>query len=313
MKFLVRRTATLLVTLFLISAIIFSVFQIIPGDPAQIILGMDADEQRLAALRAEFNLDQPLYQRYFLWLQSVVTGDLGMSIRFEQPVQQLLISRLPVTFFLAFFSMLLVLILAVPLGILAAKAHQGFFDFVISITTQLGMAIPSFWLGILLMMLFSVTLRLFIPGGYVSFSENPWGFVYSLSLPAFAIALPQIAVVIRYLRGAILEELKMDYVRTAKSKGLKERKIIYRHVLKNALIPVLTVLGLIIARILAGSIVLEQVFSLPGVGRLLITSISFRDFPLISGLTMYIAVMVTFINFIVDLLYLYIDPRIRLE
>lgn len=238
---------------------------------------------------------------------------MGESLRFSQPVTELIWSRFPVTLSLSLISMGLTVVIAIPLGITAARAQGRWSDYLVSITTQLGMAIPSFWLGILLMLVFGIILRWFSPGGYVPWSEDPMGAFRSLFLPSLAIAIPQIAVVVRYLRTLIIEQLSADYVRTARSKGIKERIIVYKHVLRNALIPVVTVLGMIFADVLAGSLIIEQVFALPGLGRLLISSISYRDFPLIQGMVVYITLIVILIHFIVDLLYRALDPRITLK
>lgn len=312
MKYVLRRGATLVVTLLLVSMITFLIFQIMPGDPALTILGLDAEQQQIDALRKEFNLDKTITERYALWFSDFIRGDLGQSIRFNAPVDELIRSRLPVTFSLTIMSFILIIIFSIPLGIMAARAHGKWVDYFVKMTTQLGMAIPSFWLGILLMLLFGMVLKMFTTIGYIPWSENPVEAFKSLFLPAVAIAIPQIAIVVRYLRSSLIEQLDLDYVRTAHSKGLEENVIIYKHVLRNSLIPVITVMGMIIAKILIGSIVLEQVYSLPGLGRLLVASISYRDFPLIQGMIMRIATTVIVINFIVDVLYRVLDPRIRL-
>lgn len=313
MSVIIRKLLAFFSTLLLVSILTFLIFQVMPGDPALAMLGLDAEEHQLELLRKEFNLDSPLHLRYLYWLSDVLQGDLGTSIRFQESVNTMLLTRLPVTLSLTFLSLGFVILLAIPLGVMAASTHRGILDYLITISTQLGMAIPSFWLGILLMMLFGLVFKWIDPLGYVPWEDNVFHFLKSLLLPALAIAIPQIAVVVRYLRAAFLDELKLDYVRTAKSKGLAENIVLYKHVFRNAMIPVLTVFGLIVARILAGSIVLEQVFSLPGIGRLLITSISYRDYPMISGTVLYIAVAVVSINLCIDLIYRFLDPRIRLD
>jgi peptide/nickel transport system permease protein len=313
MHFLLRRTLTLFATLLLVSLMTFAVFQVIPGDPALIILGLEAEEEQIRALQQKLGSDQPLFQRFIRWLGGVLTGDMGESLRFSLPVTELIWSRFPVTLSLSLMSMGLTVVLAIPLGIIAARAQGKWSDYLVSITTQFGMAIPSFWLGILLMLFFGIILSWFSPGGYVPWSEDIWGAFRSLFLPSLAIAIPQIAVVVRYLRTLIIEQLNADYVRTARGKGMKERIIIYKHVLRNALIPVVTVLGMIFADVLAGSLIIEQVFALPGLGRLLISSISYRDFPLIQGMVVYITLIVILIHFVVDLLYRVLDPRISLK
>ncbi|QXM05449.1 ABC transporter permease [Crassaminicella indica] len=313
MNYLLRRGFTLIITLLLISIFTFILFQIIPGDPAMTILGMDAEQGQIEALRSQMNFDLPITQRYLKWMGNVLKGDLGQSIRFSMPVTKLIGSRLSVTLSLAVMAIGIATIVAIPLGILSARVNGKCIDAVISIFTQFGMAIPSFWLGILLMYIFRLKLHWFTQGGYVPWSKSVWGAFWSLLLPAIAIAIPTIAILTRYLRNALLEQLKLDYVRTAYSKGLKERAIIYKHVLKNALIPVVTIMGMIITSVLGGSLLVEQVFALPGLGRLLIASIQYRDFFLIQGMVMYIAFVVILVNFFVDVFYKVIDPRIQMK
>ncbi len=313
MYFVLRRGLTLGVTLILISFLTFLVFQIIPGDPVLTILGMDAEKGQILALQEKLGLDKPLFQRFISWMGGVFSGNLGESLRFSRPVLDLMMSRLPVTISLALISLGVTIIIAIPLGILAAKVRGQWLDYLISLLTQLGMAIPSFWLGIILMFIFGVIFRWFTPGSYVPWSEDFWGAFKGLFLPALAMAIPKIAVLVRYLRAAVLEQLKLEYVRTAYGKGLGQNVVVNKHVLKNALIPVVTVLGMIVADVLGGSLIIEQVFALPGMGRLLVSSISYRDFPLVQGMILYIAIIVTCINFIVDIMYGLLDPRIRLE
>lgn len=248
---------------------------------------------------------------FFSWISGVIQFDFGQSLRFSEPVLGLIASRLPVTFSLAIMSLLLTIIVAVPLGIAAARARGKAVDLIISIGTQLGLAIPSFWSGIMLILIFGLLLKWFSVSTYVPWSENIWLSLKSLTLPAIALAIPQIAIVVRYLRTTMLEQIGEDYVRTARSKGLKNSSVYYRHVLKNALIPVITVVGVNFGEILAGSLVIEQVFTLPGMGRLLITAIGSRDFPLVQGMVLLIALIVITVNFIVDLSYRWLNPKIR--
>lgn len=311
MAYFVRRLSLLMVTVFLVSFITFAVFQIIPGDPIRIMLGPEADEARVEALEKQLGLDQPLITQYGNWMSGVFTGDLGDSIRFSRPVSELIGDRLPVTLSLAFLSIAIVIMVAIPLGIYIAKRPNTLQDLVLSSVTQVGMAIPSFWLGMLLMLGLGMTFQFFSISGYVPWSESITGAFGSLLLPAITIAIPQIAISFRYIRNTILEQLQLDYVRTIRSKGITERAVMYKHVLRNAMIPILTVFGLIFAEVVAGTIIVEQVFGLPGFGSLLITSISYRDFPLIQGIVMYITIVVVVINFVIDMLYAILDPRIR--
>lgn len=311
MAYFVRRFSLLIVTVFLVSFITFAVFQIIPGDPIRIMLGPEADEARVETLEKQLGLDQPLITQYGNWMSGVFTGDLGDSIRFSRPVSELIADRLPVTLSLAFLSIAIVIMVAIPLGIYIAKRPNTLQDLVLSSVTQVGMAIPSFWLGMLLMLGLGMTFQFFSISGYVPWSESITGAFGSLLLPAITIAIPQIAISFRYIRNTILEQLQLDYVRTIRSKGITERAVMYKHVLRNAMIPILTVFGLIFAEVVAGTIIVEQVFGLPGFGSLLITSISYRDFPLIQGIVMYITIVVVVINFVIDMLYAILDPRIR--
>ncbi|GGH35741.1 ABC transporter permease [Paenibacillus segetis] len=313
MRFYIRKLVAFVSTLILVSVITFLVFQVLPGDPAQIILGVDADPQQIAALRETMGLDRSAGERYLTWVKDTLSGDFGESIRYHRPVADMLVERLPVTLSLALFSLGLTLLVGLPLGIYIARKDGKLSALLLSLFTQLGVSIPSFWLAFILILLFSVTLKLFPTYGYTPWSENPIGAIKSLFLPSLALAIPGVAVVIRYLRNTLLDQSRMDYVRTARSKGQHEKGIMYRHILRNALIPVITIVGLLIADTLGGSIVVENVFALPGIGSLLVTSIGTRDLPLVQTMVLYIAIIVVSINFIVDILYKVIDPRIRLK
>jgi peptide/nickel transport system permease protein len=312
MAYFIRRLFLLFITLVLVSLITFAVFQIIPGDPIRIMLGPEADETQIETLEKELGLDQPLHIQYFNWIGGAITGDFGNSIRFSRPVSDLIVDRIPITFSLAVLSVILVVLIAIPLGVYVARKPNSLMDYTFSTVTQVGMAIPSFWLGMLLILYLGMTFSFFQISGYVPWSESILGALGSLMLPALTIAIPQIAVSFRYIRTSVLEQMQRDYVRTARSKGMREKSLMYRHVLRNAMVPILTVFGLIFAEVVAGTIIVEQVFGLPGLGSLLITAISYRDFPLVQGIVMYITLVVVFINFIIDILYSMIDPRIRL-
>lgn len=295
----------------LVSIIIFFVFQLLPGNPAHIILGIEADEAQIMQLEQELGLDRPAGERYLDWIGGLLQADLGKSLKYQLPISDILIDRIPVTFSLSLLSIILTITIGIPLGILIARTEGKWISVVLSIITQLGIAIPSFWFGFILILVFGVILNLFPTYGYVPWSEDFFGTLRALFLPSLAIAISNIAVTIRYLRNTILDQAKMEYIRTARCKGLTEQKIMYGHILRNALIPVITILGLTIADTLGGSIIIENVFALPGLGNLLIQSISSRDFPLVQSMVLYIALLVITINFIVDLLYKVIDPRIR--
>jgi peptide/nickel transport system permease protein len=316
MKYLVKKIITLIITLFVVSVAAFTAFQIIPGDVVTSILGTEATPEREEQLRAELGLDKEPVERYVSWASDILRGDLGISYRYSKnmnemmPVSELIGDKLPVTLWLAGLSLILIIVVSIPLGVLWAGSKSRVLDVFLGIITQAAMAVPSFFLGILVTYLFGIIFKFFTPGGYISYKEDFAGFIGYLLFPAISIAIPKIAMTARFLRNSMLTELKSDYVRTAYSKGCSDRRVLYRHVLKNAMMPVITFLGMIIAEIVAGSIVVEQVFGLPGVGRLLISSISTRDFPVVEILILYITFVVIFVYFIVDILYRVIDPRI---
>ena len=316
MKYLVKKIVTLIMTLFLVSVLAFLAFQIIPGDVVTSILGTEATPEREEALRKELGLDQPPVVRYVRWAGNVLKGDFGESYRYSKnmnqmmPVAELIGDKLPVTLLLAALSMLIIILIAIPLGVFWARSKNKILDVSLNMGTQAAMAIPSFFLGVLVTYLFGIVLKWFAPGGYVSFRDDLWGCIRYLIFPAISVAIPKIAMTARFLRNSMLTERSSDYVRTAFSKGASERRVSYVHVLRNAMMPVVTFLGMIIAEIVAGSIVVEQVFSLPGIGKLLISSISTRDFPVVEILILYITFVVIFVYFLVDILYRVIDPRI---
>ncbi len=313
MMYILRRIILLITTILLVSIITFGVFQILPGDPVRTMLGTEADPTQIENLRSELGLDRPLYEQYVDWMKGLLTGQLGNSIRFSMPVKELLFDRLPVTMSLAGLTLIIVLIISLPLGMFAARRQNKLSDVSLSTVTQIGMAVPSFWLGMMLILYIGLQFSFFKISGYIPWTQRVAGALSTLILPALTIAIPQIAVNFRYVRTAILEQVQLDYVRTIRSKGMSEQNVMYKHVLKNSMIPILTVFGLIMAEVVAGTIIVEQVFSLPGIGQLLITAISNRDFPLVQGIVMYITVAVVMINFIVDVLYSVLDPRIRLR
>lgn len=323
MKYFIKKLITLIMTLFLVSVAAFLAFQIIPGDVVTSILGTEATPEREEQLREELGLDKPPVVRYFNWAGGVLRGDLGRSYRYSKnmnelmPVSELIGDKLPVTLWLAALSLVLIVLVSIPLGVLWARSASSgnsgvghFLDAALGVLTQATMAVPSFFLGILVTYLFGILLKLFAPGGYISYQEDFSGFLGYLLFPALSIALPKIAMTARFLRNSMLTELQSDYVRTAYSKGCTRRRVLYGHVLRNAMMPVVTFLGMIIAEIVAGSIVIEQVFGLPGIGRLLISSINTRDFPVVEILILYITFVVIFVYFLVDILYRVIDPRI---
>jgi peptide/nickel transport system permease protein/oligopeptide transport system permease protein len=308
-----KKGFTLITTLLLASIFTFTAFQVIPGDSVTVALGMEATEEAIDAYREEMGLNESLPIRYVTWLSKALTGDFGTSIEYDMPVSKLISDRLPVTVWLAVLSFLFIIIISLPLGILAAKRKDRPSDRVITVLTQVSMAVPAFFLGMILSLVFGVILKWFTPGQYVNYHENFLGFLRFMIFPAIAIAIPKIAMLVKFLRSSILRQMNLDYVRTARSKGMKENDILYRHVLKNALIPVITFSAMILADILAGAILIEQVFNLPGLGRLLLVSISNRDYFVVQAIILYIATVVVVINFLVDILYQWIDPRVSVK
>lgn len=310
MGYILRRLFGLAVTLVLVSLITFVVVHVLPGDPAMLILGHEASPEALAGLRASLGLDRPLPAQYLSWLAGALHGDLGRSLRHGLPVSQLIAERLPVTGALAGLATLLAVAVALPVGILAAVREGTVLDLIVLIVSQVGLALPAFWVGILLILALAVGAGLFPTGGYVPWRESAGGALRSLALPSVALSLPMVAVLVRLVRGALLEELGRDHIRTARAKGLPERTVLVRHALRGALIPTVTMVGLQLGFLLGGSIVIEQVFALPGLGRLVLTAIANRDVPLVQGLVVFIATLAVAINFGVDLLYAALDPRV---
>ena len=300
-------------TLFFVSALVFIVVRLLPGDPATLILGVESTPETLARLRHAMGLDRPLPLQYVDWLARAVRGDLGTSIQYDLPVGRLILSRLPVTLPLAVLAAAMMVAVALPLGIYAATHHRRAGDYTAMLTSQLGIAVPAFWSGLLLILLFSVRLGWFRSGGFDGWSAGVWTGVKSLLLPAIALGAFQAAVLVRATRSAVLEVLREDFVRTARAKGLREGRVVHRHALRNAMIPIVTVIGVQLGQLIAGAIVLESVFALPGLGRLALGAISARDLPVVQGVTLFVAASIVFINFAVDLAYAALDPRIRYE
>lgn len=313
MKFYLQKLLTLLLTILLVSAMAFAAFNLVPGDPAQLILGTQATPESLAQLHKELGLDKSMPQRYAIWLWNMLHGDMGMSLQYSRPVAELINSRLPVTAALALMALLMIFTISVPVGVLSAQTRGTVIGGLLDSITMLNISMPGFFLGILFIWLFGLILHLFSPGGYISWQENPAGFLRYMIFPAVAIALPNIAVASKFLRSSLAAEWHSDYVRTALSKGCSKRTVLYHHMLKNALIPFLTLAGMMVAEIFSGSILIEQIFGIPGVGRLLISSILSRDFPLLESLVVYIAFLVVLANFVADLLLQVADPRIRVK
>jgi peptide/nickel transport system permease protein len=307
--FLGRRLLTLGLTLWLTSLVVFVVLEVLPGDPALLMLGVDARPDTLAALRAQMGLDRPAPVRYFAWIGGLMTGDLGTSHTYGVPVADLIRDRLVVTVPLAGLAMLVSTAVALPLGMLAAARRNRPADYGVMAFSQLGVAVPNFWFGILLVLWFSIGLGWFEAGGFPGWSAGIGPALKSLTLPAFTLGLTEAAILARVTRSAVLDTLGEDYVRTARAKGLSRGAVMRRHVLRNALIPITTIVGLQFAFLLGGAIVVENVFFLPGLGRLLFQAISQRDLIVVKDAVMVLAAMVVAVNLTVDIFYAVIDPR----
>ena len=314
MHFALKRTLTALITLFLVSVFCFLAFNVIRGDPASMILGTGATEEQLAAFREETGLNRSLAVRYAEWLVNFFSGNLGNSLRFQgEAISAMILERLPVSFTLALLSLAFILLIAVPVSLVSVRRENSPVDRIVNIGAAIGISIPNFFLGVLIIWVFGIILRLFSVGVYVDYRADFTGFVKNLCFPALAIAVPNAAMLVKFLRSSIFREQHSDYVRTARSKGANPSLTLRRHVLRNALIPSITVLGMIIAEIFSGSIIIEQVFGVPGIGRLLIAAIGSRDYPLIQTLVVFIAFIVIIANTLVDIAIQVIDPRIRLK
>ena len=309
--FLLQRLFTLLLTLLGASLVVFVVLEILPGNAAEVLLGPDAAPEAVAALAAQLGLDQPAWQRYGQWLAGLLTGDLGDSHAYSTPVLGLILERLALTVPLALLAMVLASALALAAGVYAASRHNRLGDVGVMGLAQVGIAIPNFWFAILLILVFSVKLQWFSAGGFPGWSEGVLPALQALLLPAVALAVVQAAILARITRSAVLDVLREDFVRTARAKGLTRRAVLWGHVLRNAMIPVVTVMGLQFANLLAGTIVVENVFYLPGLGRLIFQSIANRDLVVVRNCVMLLAAMVVAVNFVVDLLYAAIDPRVK--
>lgn len=310
--YVTRKLLELVLTLIVVSLAIFLVLRLLPGDPAQLVLGINASPESLAKLRAQLGLNKPVHIQYINWIRGLLTGDMGDSIFYEKSVGALISSRLAVTIPLTLLATLLSIIIALPLGIFASVHHRGPGDFGIIALSQLGISIPAFWLGILGLLLFSVRLNLLPSGGFIEWGVNPVGAIRSLILPVVTLAIIQSAALTRMTRSSALEVLSQDYVTAARGRGLPEIRVLSKHVLSNSLISIITLIGLQIGQLLAGAVIVETVFHLPGLGRLLILAVEQRDLQLVQGVVTLLVGAIITINYLVDLVYGLLDPRIRL-
>ncbi len=313
-KYVLRRLGVSAFLLYLVATILFFSIHLLPGDPALLVLGGDSAQptpEQIALVRSRLGLDRPLWVQYVTWLQRVSRGDLGNSLVDERPVVRDLANRLPRTLQLVVPAMLVATAVGVPLGIFAARRRSRAADPITSALALMGFSMPVFVIGMLLVVLFSLTLRWLPPAGYVAFGEDPWGFLRHLILPVLALSAAPMAITMRMTRSSFLEEASLDYVRTARAKGLTEQAVAWRHVLRNALLPVVTVVGLQVGSMFAGAVLVEYIFSWPGLNTLLLNSISTRDYPIIQGVVLLAAALFVLVNFCTDLLYVVINPRIR--
>jgi peptide/nickel transport system permease protein len=316
--FLLRRAATFAATLLVASLVVFAVLELLPGSPAQVMLGDTATPESIAALEAKLGLDRPAWLRYASWAGGLLRGESGLSYAYDTPTFELIAERLQVSLPLALLAMALTVVVALVLGVYAASRHNRAGDVGVMALSQLGVAVPSFWLAILLILLFAVQLQWVSAGGFPGWSGSDdegggglWPGLKALLLPALSLAAVQAAILARVTRSSVLEAMREDYVRTARAKGLSRRAVLWRHVLRNAMIPVLTIMGLQFANLITGAIVVENVFVLPGIGRLVFQAINNRDLVLVRDVVMLLAAVVVFVNFVVDVLYALIDPRLR--
>lgn len=311
LNYVLRRALTLALTLLVASLVVFLTLEVVPGDPASYMLGINAQPDTIAALRAELGLDQGPVARYLSWTGGMLMGDFGTSYTYRTEVAGMVADRLKVSLPLTIFALLLTVVIAFPAGILAASRRGRPADFGVMSITQLGIAVPNFWFAMLLVLVFAINLGLLPPGGFPGWENGLWPGLKALTLPAIALALPQASILARVMRSALIDTLSEDFIRTARARGLSRSQALRRHALRNALIPVLTILGLQFSFLLAGAIIIEQVFYLPGLGRLIFQSVAQRDLIVVESVIMILVFAVVMVTFLVDLAYAWVDPRLR--
>ncbi len=309
--YILQRLALAVLVILGVTFVVFMIIHIVPGDPARVVLGAYAPEESVAAVRERLGLNRPFLEQYTTWLTDAVQGDFGSSLITAQPVGPQLLQRLGPTVELSLAALLLGLVIAFPVGILSAVKPGSAVDLIASFLSQIGVAVPSFWMGILLVLLFSLTLGWLPPSGYTAFAKDPLDWLRHLILPAITAGIVSASILTRFIRSAMLEVMYANYIQTARSKGLAERVVISRHALRNALISIVTIIGLQMTALLSGVVIIEVVFGWPGLGRLALDAVLDRDYPLLQGAVMVVAIMVTLVNLIVDLLYFFLDPRIE--
>ena len=313
LTYVTKRLGSLCLSLIVASLVIFACIEIVPGDPASFMLGINAQPDTIQALRVELGLDQSLAQRYLGWVGGLLGGDMGTSYTYRTPVSDIVSDRLQVSLPLALYALMLTVVVAFPVGILAAARRGSVTDITVMGATQLGIAIPNFWFAILMVILFAINLRWFSAGGFPGWDAGIFPAMKALTLPAIALALPQASILARVMRSSLLDTLSEDYMRTARAKGLTRRQVLWRHALRNAMIPVLTIIGLQFSFLLAGAIIIENVFFLPGLGRLVFQAITQRDLIVVESVVMLLVFAVILVNFFVDIAYAWVDPRLRVR
>ncbi|MBO9472931.1 ABC transporter permease [Shimia sp. R10_1] len=311
LRYTLKRALSLGLSLIVASLVIFFVIEVVPGDPASFMLGLNAQPDTIAALRAELGLDVPKFERYLTWVGGMLQGDFGLSYTYRTPVTEMIGDRIWVSLPLALYALTLSTLIAFPAGIYAASRRGKAGDMAVMGATQFGIAVPNFWFAMMLVLIFAINLRWFSAGGFVGWDKGFGAALKSLTLPAIALALPQSAILARVMRSSLLDVLGEDFMRTARAKGLTQSQAILRHGLRNAMIPVLTIIGMQFSFLLAGAIIIEQVFFLPGLGRLIFQSISARDLIVVESVVMLLVFLVILVTFLVDLAYAAIDPRLR--
>ncbi|MEM1067141.1 MAG: ABC transporter permease [Pseudomonadota bacterium] len=310
-RYVVTRLASLCLSLVVASLVIFAVIEVIPGDPAAFMLGLNAEPEAVAALREELGLTGSVAERYLSWVGGMLTGDFGTSYTYRVPVADLVADRLAVSLPLTLYALILSTAIAIPVGMIAAAGRGRAADIAVMGTTQLGIAVPNFWFAMILVLIFAINLRMFSAGGFPGWEAGFWPAMKALTLPAIALALPQASILARVTRSSVLETLGQDYIRTARAKGLSRRQAVIRHALRNAMIPVMTIIGLQFSFLLAGAIIIENVFFLPGLGRLIFQGITQRDLVVVESVVMLLVFSVILVTFLVDIAYAAIDPRLR--
>ena len=313
LTYVTKRLGSLCLSLIVASLVIFACIEIVPGDPASFMLGINAQPDTIQALRVELGLDQSLAQRYLGWVGGLLGGDMGTSYTYRTPVSDIVSDRLQVSLPLALYALMLTVVVAFPVGVLAAARRGSVTDITVMGATQLGVAIPNFWFAILMVILFAINLRWFSAGGFPGWDAGIFLAMKALTLPAIALALPQASILSRVMRSSLLDTLSEDYMRTARAKGLTRRQVLWRHALRNAMIPVLTIIGLQFSFLLAGAIIIENVFFLPGLGRLVFQAITQRDLIVVESVVMLLVFAVILVNFFVDIAYAWVDPRLRVR